>query len=109
MARQWPRFSHLDDLPWQEVRASRHGDHTASVREKWLDFSPRFLSLLRGVGPGHDRAAHGHNSDHVVFVLEGDDDVRRRATAGRARTSRSTRATRSARSSPGPTASSCSR
>ncbi len=31
---------HLDDLPWQEVRRQQHGDHTASVREKWLDFSP---------------------------------------------------------------------
>ena len=35
-----PRFRHLDDLPWQEVRRQQHGDHTASVWEKWLDFDP---------------------------------------------------------------------
>ena len=41
-----PRFRHLDDVSWEEVRKVDYGDHTASVREKWLDFSPRFLSLL---------------------------------------------------------------
>ena len=41
-----PRFQHLDDVPWEEVRKIDFGDRTASVREKWLDFSPRFLSLL---------------------------------------------------------------
>jgi hypothetical protein len=39
------RIRHLDDFSWQEVRRQQHGDRAASVREKWLDFSPRFLSL----------------------------------------------------------------
>ena len=47
-----PRFSRLDDVPWEEVRKIDFGDHTASVREKWLDFSPRFLSLLAQWDPG---------------------------------------------------------
>lgn len=67
-----PRFSHLDDLPWQEVRRQQHGDHTASVREKWLDFSPAFLSLYAQWDPGMIVQPHGHNSNHVVFVVEGD-------------------------------------
>ena len=50
------------------------GDHTTSVREKWLDFSPRFLSLYAEWDPGMMIQPHGHNSDHIVFVLEGDDD-----------------------------------
>jgi len=67
-----PRFSQLDDVPWQEVRRQRHGDRTVSVREKWLDFSPRFLSLYAQWDPGMIVQAHGHNSDHVVFVIRGD-------------------------------------
>ena len=42
-----PRFRHLDELTWQECRKQQHGDHTASVWEKWLEFSPRYLSLYR--------------------------------------------------------------
>src|SRR5947207_6804884 len=67
-----PRFKHLDELKWQEVRRQQHGDHTASVREKWLDFSDRFLSLYAKWDPGMIVQPHGHNSDHVVFVIEGE-------------------------------------
>jgi hypothetical protein len=67
-----PRFTHLDDLKWQEVRRQRHGDHDASVREKWLDFSPEFLSLYAKWDPGMIVQKHSHNSNHVVFVLAGD-------------------------------------
>ena len=72
MAGDSPRFRHLDDLPWQEVRRQQHGDHTASVREKWLDFSPGSSRSTREWDPGMIVQPHGHNSDHVVFVLEGD-------------------------------------
>jgi hypothetical protein len=67
-----PRFSHLDETPWQEVRRQQHGDRVVSVRERWLDFSPRFLSLYARWAPGMIVHAHGHQSDHVVFVLEGE-------------------------------------
>ena len=67
-----PRFARLDDTPWQEVRRQRRGDHEASVREKWLEFSPRYLSLYARWDPGMIVHAHGHRSDHVIFVIEGD-------------------------------------
>jgi hypothetical protein len=67
-----PRFSRLDELPWQEVRRQQHGDRVASVREKWLEFSPNYLSLFAEWDPGMIVQAHGHNSDHVVFVVSGD-------------------------------------
>jgi hypothetical protein len=67
-----PRFTHLDDGPWQEVRRQQHGDHPAAVRERWLEFSPRYLSLYARWDPGMIVHAHGHHSDHVVFVVEGD-------------------------------------
>jgi hypothetical protein len=68
-----PRFADLDSTPDQEVRSIAKADGTtASVREKWLDFSPRFLSLWARWDPGMMVHAHGHQSDHVVFVLEGE-------------------------------------
>ena len=67
-----PRFRHLDDEKWQEVRRMKQGDRDMFVREKWLDFSPRFLSLYAKWDPGMIVQPHGHNSDHVVFVLEGE-------------------------------------
>lgn len=67
-----PRFTHLDDLPWQEVRKQRHGDRTASVREKWMEFSPKYLSLYAAWDPGMIVHAHGHFSNHVVFVISGE-------------------------------------
>jgi hypothetical protein len=67
-----PRFVHLDDLKWQEVRRQRHGTRVVSVREKWFDFSPNFLSLYAKWDPGMVVQPHGHNSHHVVFVLDGE-------------------------------------
>ena len=67
-----PRFTHLDNLSWQEVRSQRHGERVVSVREKWLDFSPAFLSLFARWDPGMIVQPHGHNSNHVVFVLDGE-------------------------------------
>jgi hypothetical protein len=67
-----PRIRHLDELPWQEVRSQRHGERTVSVREKWLEFSPRYLSLYARWDPGMMVQPHGHNSDHVVFVIDGE-------------------------------------
>jgi hypothetical protein len=69
-----PRIIHVDDLPWQEVRRQQHGPdpaRTASVYERWLDTGGRFLSIHARWDPGMMVQPHGHNSDHVVFVLEG--------------------------------------
>src|SRR5438045_6399336 len=67
-----PRFSHLAAVEYQDVRRIGPGDRTMSVREKWLDFSPAFLSLYAKWDPGMIVQPHGHNSNHVVFVLEGE-------------------------------------
>ena len=52
MAGNSPRFRHLDDLEWQEVRKQQHGDHTASVWEKWPEFSDRYLTVYARYDPG---------------------------------------------------------
>ena len=70
-----PRISQLDDHPWQEVRRQRHPDRdVVSIREKWLDFSPHYLSLYAKWDPGMIVRPHGHRSNHLVFVIEGSMD-----------------------------------
>ena len=66
------RFRHADDEKWQEVRALQVGDRRVGVREKWLDFTNDFLSLYARWDPGMMVHKHGHNSDHVVFVIGGE-------------------------------------
>ena len=77
------RFRHTDDEKWQEVRAQQHGDRRVSIWEKWVEFTPNFLSLYAKWDAGMIVHKHGHNSDHVVYVLKGEvmcGDVR--CTAG---------------------------
>jgi hypothetical protein len=62
----------MDELKWQEVRAQQHGAQRASVREKWLEFTPQILTLYARWDPGMVVHRHGHNSDHLVFVLAGE-------------------------------------
>jgi quercetin dioxygenase-like cupin family protein len=69
---QGPRFRHVDDEEWREVRAQLHGARRVSVRQKWLEFSPRLVTLYTRYEPGMLIHRHGHNSDHAVFVLEGE-------------------------------------
>ncbi len=74
-----PRFRHANDEKWQDVRAIELPTGPAVVREKWLEFTPRVLCLYAKWDPGMMIHKHGHNSDHVVFVIEGDmlcDDVK---------------------------------
>ncbi|MFL6239395.1 MAG: cupin domain-containing protein [Actinomycetes bacterium] len=72
-----PLFRHLDDddVPWQQVKAQRNADGSvSSVWEKWLAFSadPPYLSLYARYDPGMIVRRHGHNSPHVLFVLDGE-------------------------------------
>ena len=71
MAGGSPRFAHLDDLTWQEVRRQRQGGVERSVYEKWFDLNGEYLSLYARWDPGMMVQPHGHLSNHVVFVLEG--------------------------------------
>lgn len=66
------RFRHIDDEKLQEVRAQQHGDRRVSIFEKWLEFTPNLLCLFAKWDPGMLVQKHGHNSDHILFVLEGE-------------------------------------
>jgi len=65
-------FRHVDEVPWQEVKAQRHGDRRVSVWEKHLEWTPERLVLYARYDPGMVVQRHGHMSDHVVFVLDGE-------------------------------------
>jgi hypothetical protein len=67
-----PTFRHLDEEKWQDVRAVQVEGRRALVREKWLWFSPECLSLYARWDPGMMVHKHGHQSDHVVFVIDGE-------------------------------------
>jgi len=66
------RFRHVDQEKWHEVRAVQVGERRASVWEKWLEFTPKFLCLHAKWDPGMMIHRHGHNSDHILYVLAGE-------------------------------------
>ena len=74
MSDEAPRlvFRHLDDEDWIEVKAQMHGDKRVSIWEKYLEWTPSFLSLYARYDPHMITERHGHKSDHIVFVLEGE-------------------------------------
>lgn len=65
-------ISHWKDFPWQVVKQQKRNGKVVEAREKWMHFSPRWLSVYSEWDPGMTIQAHGHNSDHIVFVLEGE-------------------------------------
>jgi hypothetical protein len=65
-------FVHADDVPWQEVLAQRHGERRVSVHEKFLEWTPERLVVLGRYDPHVVVERHGHRSDHLVYVLEGE-------------------------------------
>lgn len=67
-----PAFRHLDEERWREVRAQLHGERRASVWEKWLEFTPERLCLVARWDPGMIVQRHGHQSDHLLYVLKGE-------------------------------------
>lgn len=66
------RITHLDDVEWQEVKAQQHGDRRVSVWEKYLEWTPELMVLYARYDAGMLIERHGHRSDHIVYVLEGE-------------------------------------
>ena len=71
---QAPRlaFVHMDDVPWTEVIAQLHGERRVSAHEKFLEWTSQRMVVLGRYDPHVVIERHGHKSDHLVFVLEGD-------------------------------------
>ena len=65
-------FVHADDVPWTEVIAQQHGERRVSVHEKFLEWTPERMVVLGRYDPRVVIERHGHASDHLVYVLEGE-------------------------------------
>jgi hypothetical protein len=65
-------FVHVDDVPWTEVIAQQHGERRVSVHEKFLEWNAKRMVVLGRYDPHVVIERHGHASDHLVYVLEGD-------------------------------------
>ena len=64
-------FVHVDDVPWTEVIAQQHGDRRVSVHEKFLEWTPDRMVVWGRYDPGVVIERHGHMSDHLVLITEG--------------------------------------
>jgi hypothetical protein len=70
------RYTHIDALAWQEVRALVGDDgRRLAAREKFLEFSERRMSLYAEWDPGMVVHRHGHNSEQIVFVIDGSVEI----------------------------------
>ncbi len=65
-------FVHVDDVPWTEVIAQQHGERRVSVHEKFLEWTAERMVVVSRYDPDLVIERHGHASDHLVYVLEGD-------------------------------------
>jgi len=65
-------FVHVDDVPWTEVIAQLHGERRVSVHEKFLEWNAKRMVVLGRYDPHVVIERHGHASDHLVYVLEGE-------------------------------------
>jgi hypothetical protein len=66
------KITHIDDVPWQEVKAQQHGERRVSIWEKYLEWTPGLMVNYARYDPGMLTERHGHGSDHIVYVLEGE-------------------------------------
>src|SRR5262245_7094985 len=65
-------FVNIADVPWTEVIAQLHGEQRVSVHEKFLEWNARRMVVLGRYDPHVVIERHGHASDHLVYVLEGE-------------------------------------
>jgi hypothetical protein len=65
-------FVQVDDVPWTEVIAQQHGERRVSVHEKFLEWTAERMVVLGRYDPHVIIERHGHASDHLVYVVEGE-------------------------------------
>jgi hypothetical protein len=68
-----PSIQHLDDVPEEEVLRFEFADgRTASIWERWIELSPRYVAFWNSWDPGAMSALHGHTGDHSNLILKGE-------------------------------------
>jgi hypothetical protein len=66
-----PKFRHTNDEKWREVLAQDHDGRRVSVREKWLELTPRYMAFVAEWDPGMIVQLHGHYAINTIFVIGG--------------------------------------
>ncbi|HVM67602.1 MAG TPA: hypothetical protein VMU14_22200 [Acidimicrobiales bacterium] len=67
--------THVDEGPWQRVRAQRHPDGSERfVSDRWfvIGRDPQYMSLLSRWDPGVVVHRHGHWGHQVIYVTRGE-------------------------------------
>lgn len=67
-----PTFTSIDEHPWVEVKAQSRDGRRVSIWEKFLEWTPERLVIYARYDPGVLVEAHGHASDHYLFVISGE-------------------------------------
>lgn len=68
-----PIVKHLDEIPAEEMLRFRLKDgRIASIWEKWIELSPRYIAFWNKWDPGAMTAPHGHHGDHINLILKGE-------------------------------------
>jgi hypothetical protein len=68
-----PRIKHFEDVPENEVvRIEFEDGRSASIWERFIEFSPRYMVFYNRWDPGMMARRHGHHGDHTIWVLEGE-------------------------------------
>lgn len=68
-----PKITHLDDVPAEEMLRFKFTDgSTASIWEKWIEMSPRYIAFWNQWDPGAMSPHHGHHGDHINLILSGE-------------------------------------
>ena len=69
------KFVHVDEVESQEVVAQMHGDRRVGVHLKFLEWTKDRMVAFTYYDPGLILERHAHESDALVFVIEGDVEV----------------------------------
>jgi len=68
-----PILKHLDEVPAEEMTRYRLADgRVASIWEKWIEMSPRYIAFWNKWDPGAWSPSHGHHGDHINLILKGE-------------------------------------
>lgn len=68
-----PIIKHIDDVPSEEMCRYRLRDgRIASIWEKWIELSPRYVAFWNQWDPGAMSPYHGHHGDHINYILQGE-------------------------------------
>ena len=65
------KFLHIDTFAPIEVKAQMHGSRRAGVHLRFLEKTPTRMFIHCHYDAGMTIEAHGHASDHAIFVLSG--------------------------------------